>query len=612
MIPESTFQRIREEADIVKIVSEYIKLEKKSSSYIGLCPFHPDQNPSLHVSPTKKIYKCFSCGASGDVIGFIQNYEKVPFPRAVQIAGEKCGISIQLANDENLQNLTKYYNILSSSANFYHFLLENTVDGEVAKKYLYKRNLNDEIIKRFNIGLAGDESDLLYKSLLEENFQPLDMIEAGVVRGTSNYTDVFRNRIMFPLDDINGKIVGFSGRVFRNIKKEEPKYLNSSENKVFKKGNILYNFSAAQNHIRHKDLVYVFEGFMDVIAAYKCDIHNTVATMGTSISQNHLKTIKKITNNIVLCYDGDSPGVEASKKAIMQFLKADFNVNAVLLPEGIDPDDYLNKYGEDKLADFLVNKQISGYNYLYEASKKNLNVNNLNSLEIFKNEIFNYLVYFNSNVLTERFMIKLSEDISVSVESLKLDFAKLSKQPDNIIEPVYEPEYENSGYDYLPELPDFTTATVVVEKQKHKKNKYINASKNLIKIAFNSKEFCNLIKQKLNDRFVDKTHNSLLVQIYNFYSKNNEMSPNGFKEGLSQNEVELLNDVLNSNFDIEFIKVDQGPIDEYVKQINQFYIEKQLEDLKAKMDSDESLKNLENINELKKLKKELTILKKNK
>lgn len=565
MVLESTFNRIKEEIDIVKIISDYIKLEKKSSSYIGLCPFHPDQNPSLHVSPTKKIYKCFSCGAAGDAITFIQNYEKVSYPRAMQIAGEKIGINMEFANDENMQNLTKYHNLLKESASFYHFILINTQEGLAAKNYLYKRNLNDDIIKRFNIGLAQDAPDLLYQNLLKEKYQPLDMIEAGVVKGTSTYTDVFKNRIVFPLDDINGKIVGFSGRIYQEANKEESKYLNSFENKVFKKGNLLYNFASAQNNIRNKDEIYIFEGFLDVIAAYKCNIHNAVATMGTSISQNHLNTIKKTTNNIVICYDGDLPGITASKKAIMQLLKAEFNVMAILLPTKMDPDDYLNKYGASEFENLLVNKQISGYDYLYETSKLDLNMNNLNSIEIFKNATFDMMNYFNSSVLNERLIEKLARDLNVSVESLKFDF---NKKP--IVEQIQS------------ELPDISLP-VLPPKVKHNKGKFIKASKRLIYIAYYSKDQCHYIKNKLNDHFVDKLHNSLLVQIISFYNKNEKMDES-FKDSLGKNELNLLNDILTS--EIDFIDINENLINECVQQIYAYYNDKEYIDIRDKLQTD--------------------------
>ena len=579
-IPESTIQKIIDEADIVKVISEYIKLEKKSSSFIGLCPFHPDQNPSLHVSPTKKIYKCFSCGEGGNVVRFVEKYEKVPFPRAVQIVGEKCGINVDLGTNDNFHISSKYYKILEDSTNFYHFLLENTVAGEEAKKYLYKRKLNDEIIKRFKIGVSQPDPDLLFKSLLKNDHQPLDMIEAGVVRGTDPYTDVFRNRIMFPLDDITGKIVGFSGRIYKDSNKDEPKYLNSAENKIFKKGNLLYNFANAEYYIRQNDSVFVFEGFMDVIAAYKCDIHNTVATMGTSISQNQINTLKKTTENIVLCYDGDQAGIDASKKAILQFLKAGFNVNSIMLPRGLDPDDFLNKFGADKLADILLNKQISGYDYLYETAKSKLDINNLNSVEAFIQEIFSYLNYFKSSIVTERFIKKLSIDTNVSVESLQNDFSKTTSInqfiPEVEVVPVYEEE--------VPEV-----------RKPHNKDKYINAYKELIYIAYRSKEYCALIDKNLDNRYVDILHNSLFQSINSYYKIYNEISDE-FIETLHPDEKRLLDEIIKS-YDLAY-KVNSDEIEIQIQitklcdVIHNYYKELQAQDMLSQIEKieDEEIK----------------------
>jgi len=532
IIPESTIQRIIDEADIVKIISEYIKLEKKSSNFVGLCPFHPDQHPSLHVSPTKKIFKCFSCGEAGNVISFVAKYEKVSFPRAVQIVGEKCGINVNLGISESQQISNKYYKILEDSAEFYHFLLENTVSGKEAKKYLYKRNLNDEIIKRFKIGVSPNEPDLLYKSLLASEHQPLDMIEAGVVRSTNPYTDVFRNRIMFPLEDINGRIVGFSGRIYHDEGKEEPKYLNSAENKIFKKGNLLYNFSKAIPYIKSNDYVFIFEGFMDVIAAYRSGIYNAVATMGTSISNNQINTIKKMTNNVVICYDGDNPGIDATKKAIFQLLNAGFNVSSILLPNGLDPDEYINEYGIDKLTNLLLKEQISGYDYLYETAKFGLDLNNINDARKFTTEIFTYLKYFNSNIITEKFLKKIASDLNISYDSLALDFQKQKNNLD-FQEISFPKNTENN----------ISSLEIFISKGEYEPKKYINASECLLALAYYSKEDCKKIKNKLGDFFIKFEHYSLLATMYEFY-KRNDILPSDFFNSLSEEEKNILNTVL--------------------------------------------------------------------
>lgn len=584
IIPESTIQKIIDEADIVKVISDYIKLDKKSSNFVGLCPFHPDQNPSLHVSPSKKIFKCFSCGEAGNVIKFVEKFEKVSFPRAVQIVGEKCGIKVDVADSSNLQISTKYYKILEDSANFYHFLLENTVTGKEAKKYLYKRNLNDEIIKRFKIGVSTNDPDVLFKSLLANEHQPLDMIEAGVVRSTNPYSDVFRNRIMFPLDDINGRIVGFSARIYQDSQKGEPKYLNSSENKIFKKGNLLYNYSNASNHIRSKDCVYIFEGFMDVIAAYKCNIQNAVATMGTSISNSQINTLKKISNNIVLCYDGDQAGIDASKKAILQLLKAGFNVNSIILPFGYDPDEYLNEFGKDKLTNLLVNEQISGYDYLYETAKIGLDLSNLNNSKIFTKEIFTYLSYFNSNIITEKFIKKLSFDLNVSVESLLSDYQNEQKikQPIRDIVNVEDTYFDNERVEKE-------------EKKRHRKEKYNNASMHLLALSFISKEYCKKIYERLQHRFVNLNHYHMLARFHEEYKYSQHISEN-FENSITYlEEKELLEKIkevaatisLDNSDDVEkMIEECVSTIFEYLNEqeyIDLFESAKQMENDLEKM-----------------------------
>lgn len=553
IIPDITIQKIKEEADIVKVISDYIKLTKKSSNFVGLCPFHADQTPSLTVSPTKKIYKCFSCNASGNVFTFVQNYEKVSFPKAVQIVGEKCGITVDIGSDDESQSLSINYQILESSTNFYNFLLENTKEGIEAKKYLHKRNLTDEIINRFRIGLSIDDQDLLYQSLMKEKFQPLDMIESGVVRSINRYFDVFRNRIMFPLENINGQVVGFSGRAY--LENDEPKYLNSSDNKVFKKGNILYNYYQAQNHIRISDSVFVFEGFMDVIAAYRANIHNAIATMGTAITYNQITAIKKATDNVIICFDGDSAGVEASKKAILLLLQNNLNVMAVMLEKDLDPDDYINKYGVEKFQNLLLKQQVSGYDYLYTSTKLSFNLDDLNHLEKFKNEIFSYLHYFKSNVLTERFLQRLSEDLNVSIDSLIQDFSNLPKQ--------------------VTEIQPFPHTVRVNErphtKERTIKDKYLKASSGLIYISLNSKEECDKVTRMLDNKFVDKLHNNLLELIRNHYNFKDVLDMDEFKSTLDYQSAELLSNILEENF--MFKEIDDTTIISFVNDINSCYDE---------------------------------------
>lgn len=557
IIPEATIQKIKDEADIVKIIGEYVKLEKQGNNYKGLCPFHDDSNPSLTVSPTKKIYKCFSCNASGNVLTFIQNHNHVSFVEAVRIVGEKCGIVVETqGDDEYRQSFDKYYKILQNATNFYEFFLRNTTEGQEAREYLHKRNLSDKIIKRFRIGLAPKENDLLYQSLLKEKFQPLDMIEAGIVRSASDqYFDVFRNRIVFPLEDLEGHIVGFSGRVYQD-KATEPKYLNSSENKIFRKGNILYNYFTVQNEIRQKNQVFLFEGFMDVIAAYRAGINNAVASMGTALTVQQIKALTKLTNNITICYDGDNPGIEAAKKAIFLLTKEGVSVKAVLLPEGLDPDEYLKKSSPDKLADFLTNQALNSIDFLYLAEKRKLNPEDLFSIESFKNEIFKILRAFQSQVLTEKFLDKLSKDLNVSRESLVADYKKI---PLKIDKP------------YKPQEPE----------RKRLISKYLKSEQQLIKYSYENKEYCQRIKNELDIDYVDKDNREILQKMYKYYKTHDQIDKVDFETQLTSTEIQVLDEILNSSAYNDFIQIEI-----LVKNVRKYTKEKQKELLKSKPKDD--------------------------
>ncbi|HHX80933.1 MAG TPA: DNA primase [Acholeplasmataceae bacterium] len=573
LIPEATIQKIREEADLVQIIGEFVKLEKKGNNYLGLCPFHQDNNPSLTVSPTKKIYTCFSCGAKGNVFTFLQNFNNISFVEAVKYVGEKSGIAVNIATYySKTQYYEKYYKILETATKFYEFFLKNSAEGKKALDYLHKRNLNDEIIKRFRIGLAPKENDLLYKSLLQEKHQPLDMIEAGVVRSyRDSYFDIFKNRIVFPLEDIDGHIVGFSGRLYTKIA-NEPKYVNTSENKIFKKGKLLYNFFRNINEIRLQDEIYVFEGFLDVIAAYRVGINNAVAIMGTALTEDQIQAISKATKNIIICYDGDTAGIEATKRAIRLLTGSGFNVRAVLMPEDLDPDDYLNRYGANKLKELLENSE-SGIEYLYKVAKIKLNYEDLVSVEAFKTEIFQYLKAFNSFVLTEKFLQKLSEDLQVSVDSLKADFGRI---------------------DYRP-LPKTKTPRRLI-KWESSETKFLKSEKELVRRSYQDKKFCLELYKDLDSHYVEFKNFCLLGKIYDYYQINDIINHDEFLKNLKEEEKKLLEDIINSK---EAIYQDL-PTAVLIKTVKQYEIIKKYEIEKEAIKENLNGENLKKFAELRK------------
>ena len=296
---------IRSKLDIVNVISSYISLEKKGRNYFGLCPFHDDHTPSLSVSPDKQIYKCFVCGESGNVFNFVMNYEHISFQEALQTLASQAGIDIKV-NIKRDNRYDKFYNIMDLANNYYQNNLSST-KGAKARKYLEDRKLTTETIKEFEIGLSLDKRDELTNLLISKgnSLEELNDIDLS----NTNH-DTFINRIMFPLHNANGKVIGFSGRIYNG--EDLNKYQNTKETVIFKKRENLFNYHRAKEEIRKSKSLIVMEGFMDVIRAHTVGIKNCIATMGTALAPEQLALIKKLSNNIYLCYDGDNAGKKAT------------------------------------------------------------------------------------------------------------------------------------------------------------------------------------------------------------------------------------------------------------------------------------------------------------
>lgn len=560
-------KQIVDKADIVNIISQYVKLEKKGNNYIGLCPFHDDKNPSMSVSAQKKVFKCFSCGTAGDVVSFVSKIKNISISDALREVGESVGIKVALTQkDIERQKNTKYYNVLKEASDFFNFYLLNTVEGKNGIQYLQNRKISLDEIKRFQIGLAGDD-DILYKTLSQKGYLPLDMIEVGVLRGGDFYHDAFKNRIIFPIKDLEGNVVGFSGRKYLPKQEDESKYINTNETIVFKKGEILYNYSDSIQEIKMSNNVYLFEGFMDVIAAYKANITNSVASMGTALTVKQINAIKRITKNVTLCYDSDGPGVLATIKAIELLVSNDMNVNVAIIPEGKDADEYIFNNGSEALNKCLKNNIISGIEFLYNQEKKNLDLNNVNSIEEFKNKIFKYLNVFKSNIITEKTVKQLSIDLKVSYENLISDFNN---------------NKNNISIQYYAEK-DLEEVNKIITDQNKKSNsrfiyaqqKYLKSERMLLLAALNDKKNCYEIENLLENHFYNEINRNILYKLLSYYKMYDIINEEIFIQRLDHIEKETLLDIKNketmpSNTEIiSLVKnIKKWPYDKAINRIN--------------------------------------------
>lgn len=521
---------IQRKANIVDIIRDYVPLTQRGKNYFGICPFHDDHNPSMSVSPEKGVYKCFVCGNAGNVFNFVMEYEKVSFYEAVKIVADKIGVSIDISTSKK-ENTKKspLYDIYNISYKFYQNNL-NTVYGKDAKKYLLNRKIDEDVIKNFNIGLSLSDSELC-NALKAKGFKDDDIVSSGVaVQNGNNIYDIYKNRIMFPLYDLEGNVVGFSGRIYNQ--KSESKYINTKETEIFKKGELLYNYHIAKKEARKEKNIIVVEGFMDVIRLSTIGIVNVVATMGTAVTKYQLNLIQKLAPNITLMFDGDKAGEKATNAFIELANGNDSNIKVVRLEDNLDPDEYILTKGKDKMIYNLFHAQ-SVYDYKLSSYKENIDFND-------SKEVSNYI-----NVMIKEFE-KIDDDIVREIEIKKLS------------------ESTNVSYDLIKsKLKDSEKKVIITHKPKNIKiNKYEKASKYILYRMINDN---NMILYYFNNLsyLPNDTERKLASEIVLFYKKFNSFNLSDFIIYL-EDKKELINlvvdisdlkyteDELNDNIDNYF------------------------------------------------------------
>lgn len=382
-IPEEVINEVKSNTDIVELISQYVNLNKRGTNYTASCPFHEDRNPSFSVSQPKQIYKCFSCGRGGNVFGFLQEIEGISFPEAVSKAAEFANISIDPQYIGSTSNTSKQHNILfdihEKVGDFYHYYLLNTKNGEEAYQYLIDRDIPKESLESFQLGLSPSNSQLIVEYLLKEGFNTESLVESGVFYQNDNkeLIDRFRGRIIIPLRNNRGQIVAFSGRIYQENSDSPAKYLNSPETEIFKKGKMLFNLDKARLPIRNANQVLVAEGFMDVISLSVAGFENSVASMGTSLTTDHLNQLAKMSNSIILAFDGDNAGQKATSRAFEQAfnVNSQIDIRAIQIPNQLDPDEWIKQKGKDSFQQ-LINQSISQFEFNREFYKKDYNLNN--------------------------------------------------------------------------------------------------------------------------------------------------------------------------------------------------------------------------------------------
>lgn len=547
---ENKINEIRRSVNIVDYISKFIPLTQRGKNYFGVCPFHNDHSPSMSVSLDKQIYTCFSCGATGNIFKFVCDYENVSFLEGVAIVAREAGIDVNISTNSKVDNINKdLYDIYDIACKFYQNNI-NTTYGSGAIDYLNKRDISSDIINEFGIGLSLKKRDLLYDILVKKGISNKIILDSGlVVKNEYGYGDIYHNRIMFPLHDINGRVVGFSGRVYDED--NSSKYINSRESEIFKKGEMLYNYYRAHNECRLNNTVIIMEGFMDVIRAYSVGILNVVATMGTAITKNHVNLIKKLGKNVILCFDGDRAGLKATVTCLDMLLDNGVSPKIVRLKDDLDPDEFIKLYGRDAFLSQIDNA--------YSAIDFKIN-------------------YF-----------KDGKDLHSSVDAasyIKQVLAELNKIDDDILREV---TIKKISHEMNIDI-DFLTGHVVVNKKKNiprridylkNMNKYKKAQVALIYYMLKSDEVIQIYDKKITF-MPDDIYRKLARDISVFRSDNGEFSVADYLTHIGDNqeflkEIEL---ILNLNLNDEF---EFAEIDDYIFTIKDYNIKNEIERLKSEM-----------------------------
>lgn len=531
-IPEEKIEEIRAQTDIVDLIGEYIQLTKRGRNWFGLCPFHGESTPSFSVSEDKQLFHCFGCGASGNAITFVMDLESRSFTESIIKLAERSSIELEMIHvDEKERPQLQFKNMIEAhelAANFYRHILLNTIEGEEALSYLEARGFTREMIEQYGIGWALDDYHALTGLLERKGYAMEEMEQAGLCLqrddGTG-YFDRFRGRVMFPLWDDHGKVIGFSGRLLEKDA-QQAKYLNSPETPIFEKNKILYNLHNARLNIRKTGKVILFEGFMDVIAADKSNIHNTVAMMGTSLSETHLVKLKRISKQLVICCDGDEAGWEAANRFAKMSIAHGMDCLIAVLPNNLDPDDYIQQYGAQSFQEQIIDRAHSYMSFMMAYAKRDKNLQYDNDIMQFTEEVLSELATRSSPVERDLYLRQLAQETKVSEEALQQQLLKKTGQQ------VKERQQQ--------ELPVAPIEIAPPRVNKRKLDGTERAEKILLHHIINDGSLFDRIQKEHRDIFFHEDYKTLFILLAAFYEQHKVPDYHRFLETIEDRSLRQL------------------------------------------------------------------------
>ncbi|MBS2969728.1 DNA primase [Metabacillus sp. KIGAM252] len=559
-IPEDAVNKIQQSVDITDIIGEYVQLKKQGRNYFGLCPFHGENTPSFSVSPDKQIFHCFGCGAGGNVFSFLMQMEGYEFVEAVRQLSEKEGIALpeEVAQvspsshekqDDDTAAMLKAHDLLKK---FYHHLLVNTKEGQDALDYLLQRGFTKESIEQFEIGYALPSWNFVSKFLSSRGFSLPLMEQAGLLvkkNDGNEFLDRFRNRIMFPILDHHGNTIAFSGRVLTD---EQPKYLNSPETKLFNKRKVLYNFHKARLHIRKHQQSVLLEGFADVISASKAGVEQSVAAMGTALTEEQAKILKRNSAEVVICYDSDKAGLEATLRSAKTLNQAGAAVKVAMIPDGLDPDDYINRFGAEKFRQDVIGASVSVMAFKMHYYKRGRNLQNEAERLQYIEQILKEFAGMQNPLEQEIYLKQLSQEFSLDMSILK---ERLSEVLRTSGRPKDNREQKKAAAD----------RPMASRKRKTLLPAFHNAERMLLAHMLKNRDAAQKVLDTIGLEFNIEEHRVIATYLYAYYEEATDEKISSFIQRLPSKEL------MSAVSDIAMIQISDEPspleIQDYIKQI---------------------------------------------
>lgn len=546
-VNDDVIEQIKESIDIVNLISDYIPLKKSGTNYVGLCPFHNEKTPSFTVSEAKDFFHCFGCGEGGDGVTFVMKKENLDFPHALKFLADKYGITIDEnpIDDKVLEEKNRAYEMNRDAARFFH---DNLINNPRALAYLEKRKINPKVIRQFGLGFAKDSWDNLYKFLKLKGYKEEELEKVGLIgkkTGNNGYYDRFRNRIMFPIIDTKSRVVGFGGRVLDNTM---PKYLNSKDTIVFNKGNHLYGLNLINKHSSRKRILLV-EGYMDVISLYTRGINYSAASLGTALTTRQSQLIKRYGEEAYICFDSDFAGIKATLKAIDILVSEGVNPRIILLPEGMDPDDYINKTSLMEFEKLLITS-LNYIDYKIYINKKKYDLDKTEDKIAFTIEVSKIIKTLKSPIEQDVYINKVAEEMNISKEAIEKEVR--GNNYNNRVNFKKKTDYNNPNDKIHPVNTKITSGNIKSEID-------------LIKLMIEDRDYYEAIIELVDtEDFVNYECNQLFRLIKREYSSlDNFKIDDLFKEieDIENINIEVINAIKNRKLNFQPTNMDQIIVD---------------------------------------------------